>query len=562
MDYVFTWVWADPNCRIIECLPESVLRLGMILQSPRLVQTAFSALVSEEALDIGTKVYHPCPKVSRGFGRNQTKFGRVIESLDEITSSMVEYAGVAFAGRIDKIMSDLCDPEMKWLFDLKSCNPLKAVVEHLEASGGDDHDKLLSLIATLKKELIHYVRGRILWCYTAQLDTHQVTRATEHRIKESWKGALEYNFGDLYDGLGEKEKIVTRYFWEILRDLDWGLHCTTNQIRDQLPSHSLYFKKPSLADRYGIQKVHTYDLLDLARFINGQILHLIKNGSYNNGVVTQDAALHCPVNLAADQLGQSSLNADGETSLGAWGAGVSVLNTPTVSPPIVNDLSPSPVSRFVPKLPMVGELMPEDSVFFSLVNLFREVDKYIARVCSEMLSRGDNDWSTTCDTLLCLTDEEYKFLPLYAGGLNDGTGGVFADVIPAAEKGPSGPGPAFHTGSTMGSRASSVADWDNMSDAYSGDTDMMGVDSSLGVEDGFSEDHIDRRAVMSEEDFPRRGGNETNLVIRGAPGTRKGKEVEGSQNEDIMSDNFLDTPDDEDDFDFADFEEDEGNLTE
>ncbi|KAF6815458.1 hypothetical protein CSOJ01_03541 [Colletotrichum sojae] len=58
--------------------------------------------------------------------------------------------------------------------------------------------------------------------------------------------------------------------------------------------------------------------------------------------------------------------------------------------------------------------------------------------------------------LLCLTHNEFKFLPLWAGGNNDGTGGVFESTLPPADFGPAGPGPAYHTGITIPSDASST----------------------------------------------------------------------------------------------------------
>lgn len=52
--------------------------------------------------------------------------------------------------------------------------------------------------------------------------------------------------------------------------------------------------------------------------------------------------------------------------------------------------------------------------------------------------------------VLAISDEEFKFLPLWAGGFDDGTGGVFQHDIPDAERGfPIGPGPSFHTGETI-----------------------------------------------------------------------------------------------------------------
>lgn len=62
----------------------------------------------------------------------------------------------------------------------------------------------------------------------------------------------------------------------------------------------------------------------------------------------------------------------------------------------------------------------------------------------------------TWHLLLCLTHNEFKFLPLWAGGNDDGTGGVFEPTLPPADFGPAGPGPAFHTGITVPSDASST----------------------------------------------------------------------------------------------------------
>ena len=59
--------------------------------------------------------------------------------------------------------------------------------------------------------------------------------------------------------------------------------------------------------------------------------------------------------------------------------------------------------------------------------------------------------------LLTLDSNELKYLPLWAGGLNDGTGGVFEEPIPSTDMGPSGPGPAFHTGQTLPSAPPSLS---------------------------------------------------------------------------------------------------------
>ncbi|KAI1756918.1 hypothetical protein F4782DRAFT_207359 [Xylaria castorea] len=64
--------------------------------------------------------------------------------------------------------------------------------------------------------------------------------------------------------------------------------------------------------------------------------------------------------------------------------------------------------------------------------------------------------------VLNLSDEEFKFLPLWAGGLDDGTGGVYQTDIPDAERGfPIAPGPGFYTGETIpDDRSSTMIDGD------------------------------------------------------------------------------------------------------
>lgn len=50
--------------------------------------------------------------------------------------------------------------------------------------------------------------------------------------------------------------------------------------------------------------------------------------------------------------------------------------------------------------------------------------------------------------LLSLSADEFRFLPLWAGGDNDGTGAVFEPALPTAHLGPISPGPEYHTGTT------------------------------------------------------------------------------------------------------------------
>ncbi|KDN70554.1 hypothetical protein CSUB01_01995 [Colletotrichum sublineola] len=86
------------------------------------------------------------------------------------------------------------------------------------------------------------------------------------------------------------------------------------------------------------------------------------------------------------------------------------------------------------------------------------VHYFLGPFCQEG-TRSDFDikMNVTPHLLLNLHHNELKFLPLWAGGNDDGTGGVFEHSLPPADYGPAGPGPAYHTGVTIPSDASSTS---------------------------------------------------------------------------------------------------------
>ncbi|KAL6881267.1 hypothetical protein J3F83DRAFT_46039 [Trichoderma novae-zelandiae] len=104
--------------------------------------------------------------------------------------------------------------------------------------------------------------------------------------------------------------------------------------------------------------------------------------------------------------------------------------------------------------------------------------------------------------LLTLDNNELKFLPLWAGGCNDGTGGVFQAELPPAYWGPSGPGPAYHTGSTAPSTSSvsgSLVDGFSAIDVR-GSTVVGSVDVQDGISTVYAPDHViaDDASIASE----------------------------------------------------------------
>ncbi|KAI9873583.1 MAG: hypothetical protein M1830_010836 [Pleopsidium flavum] len=155
-----------------------------------------------------------------------------------------------------------------------------------------------------------------------------------------------------------------------------------------------------------------------------------------------------------------------------------------------NDFKPFSTKRFLPKKYDSG---------FSLGTFLLQVNNEIRGVCAEMLAppdfstRSDTLDLALTDTLVCLVGSEWKYLPLWAGGNDDGSGGVFDDSVPLAEPGVSAgvPGPGFHTG---------------LSSAGSSEYELIGnsqdrsssFHTSTVVNDGLS-DQFDRRRVYDAD---------------------------------------------------------------
>ncbi|KAL1868758.1 hypothetical protein VTK73DRAFT_3510 [Phialemonium thermophilum] len=118
-----------------------------------------------------------------------------------------------------------------------------------------------------------------------------------------------------------------------------------------------------------------------------------------------------------------------------------------------------------------GSLFPQDDPFtsmfstkdgpfqFNLKNFKIELDRQLNLFCLEVVGTETENDSQGLPLVLSdhiirkLDENELKFLPIWAGGYDDGSGGVFQAQIPPADMGPSEPGPAYHTGWTVGTDA-------------------------------------------------------------------------------------------------------------
>ncbi|KAF5856033.1 hypothetical protein ETB97_007998 [Aspergillus alliaceus] len=103
----------------------------------------------------------------------------------------------------------------------------------------------------------------------------------------------------------------------------------------------------------------------------------------------------------------------------------------------------------------LSNLFAQRKGLFDLDSFISEVRSYVTKYASDMFDLGRGSIEKT-DTVTCLTENEFKYLPLWAGGNDDGTGGVFMDQdIPILETGGfSTPGPEIHLGSAASTAGS------------------------------------------------------------------------------------------------------------
>ncbi len=576
----------------MEVLPEATLKLGLAIRSHDLTRHGFSILVSEEALRVGSGKFfedikfQQKPKNNTSYSKGVTRFGRAIEDVDEDVLNLIQHAGRSMSSRIEKILGDLIDRDMDWLKTIPEFVKLLAFQDSIQefAKAPQPTLELASYkerVETLSGSLSDFVRGRIVFCLLDDLSYQQAQDGTNHRIAERWqslhgeRGTPSFVYDHVFNSLSDYERMMTRDFWVMLRNVEWDLgEIYSNGLCDDLPYHHSHYKRNlQVAKAHGIHTVNTKFLETRTGEVNAA--YRILNGTYGDREKNGSAPITIPSAAPAPSTPETTANPfqfghdheiDNKTFEGWYEAEEALKARSGVGSlggiPGMQDLwdcFPETARQGFDEIPR-----------FSLSTFVMQVQRHIRSICNAMLTKGENDFAVLCDTLLCLTDDEYKFLPLWADGLDDGSGGVFQEEIPLAAKGPIGPGPSFHTGSTANSMASEF-EFDDCSSAFASHT-MEGAETSLAVEDGFSS-FLDRRMVYSEEDFPmqhnalpvRAQGEGAGTLGHGSITARDGcphADSHSTTTSHIDHDDFFNVEDDEDrDFDMEDSDS-EGTITE
>ena len=127
--------------------------------------------------------------------------------------------------------------------------------------------------------------------------------------------------------------------------------------------------------------------------------------------------------------------------------------------------------------------------FFDLERFFDQVENYIKTFAVNKLRFSDHGSLNEpldlgiVNTLVCLEDSEWKYLPLWAGGNDDGSMGVYTDELPTAEHGFTTAGPEVHDGLTPTNSVKAPSEFELMSAGDSAST----FNASTATNRGFSD---------------------------------------------------------------------------
>ncbi|KAI9801794.1 MAG: hypothetical protein M1825_003167 [Sarcosagium campestre] len=520
VDWLIRWIYASANTVFVEILPEATAKLAEGLQNYDLYRDSFRILVGEEALASMNRRRQKAKD-------NLTVFGRSRDDVDETLQTRIEYASHALADRIKSRFDAMVSEACPWVDDRPEfikLTRLRSKMEVRAKEGSADASKDLKTVQSFIDAFRHFVRGLL---YAQALP---VSDAAKHLpIPDP-----EYHFSDglfppfahgarVYPYLTPDERLLTRMFWSRLKSQPL-INCLINY--DPPPSNV----RPSmLGERtypsaFGVKSIKMTTLTELAREVNvainirGDDYHvepsitidhnepLIGAAHQRRSSGENDLPIHDlwdifpfesepPGAMSSSTGGQEQQGSQAEFLKQTANSGSSNAQILSQDPVLAPTRAAEVTSASIP----AGIKDPTSSGsrrLFKLTTLLQQVQFYISAVCSETLARGvsfetGKMFETPLnETLTCLGPDEFKYLPLWAGGNDDGTGGVFGPSIPDAVAGPSGPGPKLRTG-LYSTTAPSSSDYS-----------MLDVDStlhtSLEADDGHS-DHVDRRRTISVE---------------------------------------------------------------
>ncbi|KAJ5194555.1 uncharacterized protein N7498_007993 [Penicillium cinerascens] len=484
-DLISSWFYMANNTRFIEIHPEIAYRVACGIRSHTLCRNAFVGLVGDEALLylIRSGRLRPLRAWEKHFARS-----RVSDRLDDTEVQRIEYASKSFAEDVIGHFLHLAGVEMTWLADIVEFRKLTQHIRH----NSTDKNMVLQLIVTLRD----YIR-------------HKIYRALDS-VKDPWRpsDAVPKGGPDPYfiafRNRDLLHRIIGRKFWMELLALNFASSepYSTNDHASiaEVGSGLLAFRGQESARLRCIshtwlgQRVDDFNRIVSSRAKAAVAAQLANQRNRWSSSLNRpwplpfaDASTSLPFRPTP---GSNALtDIDVNTSL-PFRPAPSRKNPTTSLSDEIDDKFDSIIEEM--RLEMLSTSTNADDKIFDLHVFFAQVSHYVSNYARKLIYPYDAHAISldATDTLACLGDNQYQFLPLWAGGNDDETGGVFTDPdIPVMDIGGfSAPGPMVRTGSgaSTDDSFSEIGPSDSMSTihgashhaTFSHISDLMSVDSA------------------------------------------------------------------------------------
>lgn len=484
-DHVMSWFYHCSNIRFLEVHPEIAYRVSCGIKSGPLCADSFVGLVGDEALLYIMREANLTPPKSWAPILDRS---RIADFLDDTEVQRIEYASKSFADKIIGDFLDLAGADMPWMAKVNEFEKLK---QHLQ-----DFPEDAELVNQLVTELKDFIRSRI---YRVLWDTRDPRRSCNITPSDQALGdANKFKRPQLV------QRVIGRHFWRdlfhldldstILPLVDWD-HKSVAEIgngmtafqghdnasiryvirqnveqrvrefnmrvryqvsknafypskRNALGANGIHFSSPFVFMRRPFQATEPLAPTDdghnkplTLNLRDPQPLQPAQGEGSSTAIKKPRGLVHRPHLYSSDEISTPGHSSDSVSP--------NLRPTTTTTAPAISGSSSGSTST------------PSDTEerSFDLGHFFSGVNKWVNQLSRTLLFPHGSGTAAleATDTLFSLTDDQFRFLPLWAGGNDDGSGGVFTDQnIPVMETGGfSAPGPAVHTGSVASTNTDS-----------------------------------------------------------------------------------------------------------
>ena len=458
--YITAWFYQGTNVSFIEVHPEIAYRVACGIESVDLCQFSFANLVGDATLlhfMRSANIHSTTP------WRASFEYSRIHDVLQDTEIQRVEYASKSFADHLIKKFVYLTGVEMSWLSDIPE---FSKITQHASQFPEDTE-----LVNELTRSLKILVRTTI----------YQLLSKTENPLRSFdipppiWTPSRM----DVFTPQKMIIKLMNREFWANLE----GFQLHQPPVLDSSWEHRVYIDRE--LEAHDTIAALAPDLLLFQQqedaVIRNQPGCLLKDQIYQFNergfeqkvspaekrqhmelileMRNKHASSPTPGSTSTPPTTDASSNA---TNVNSFSSMQAVLPYRPASQ--ASDSQPQGTTG-PPEITCIDLTTPAQRVLTTTTDkLFefrvfkREVEAYLWAYAEAVMFPPAHTYipAYATDVMTSLTDEEWKYLPLWAGGSDDGLGGVFAGnhVPMMGGVGFSAPGPAVHTGSIASSESS------------------------------------------------------------------------------------------------------------